>query len=124
MQLLAIALGGALGALLRHAVTVWSYGVWGAKFPLGTLLVNTVGSFFIGLCYVLIVEKGLLPQELRLILMTGFFGALTTFSTYSLETLLLWHNGQPYLALAYLILTLILCLAATGLALWLGFKYF
>ncbi|WP_323844390.1 fluoride efflux transporter CrcB [Microbulbifer magnicolonia] len=123
MQWLAIALGGAVGAILRHLITVWSYPVFNGKFPLGTLIVNVSGSFLIGIVYVLIVERGLLGHEWRLLLMTGLFGALTTFSTFSLESLMLWHNGQPLTALGYVLLSLVLCLAATGAAVTLATKY-
>ncbi|GAA5523584.1 putative fluoride ion transporter CrcB [Microbulbifer aestuariivivens] len=123
MQLAAIALGGAIGAILRHLVAVWTYPVFNGKFPLGTLLVNLAGSFLIGVVYVLIVERSMLSEEWRLLLMTGLFGALTTFSTFSLESLLLWHNGQPLTALAYVISSLVLCLGATAAALALSMKY-
>lgn len=123
MQWLAIALGGALGAILRHLITLWGFSLTGGRFPLGTLIVNLTGSFLIGICYVLIVERGLLGPEWRLLLMTGLFGALTTFSTFSLETLMLWHNGQPLTALAYTLASLVLCLAATGASMALAMKY-
>lgn len=123
MQWLAIALGGALGAILRHLITVWSYPVFNGKFPLGTLIVNITGSFLIGIAYVLIVERAMLGHEWRLLLMTGFFGALTTFSTFSLESLILWHNGQPLTAVGYILISLVLCLASTGAAVTLAMKY-
>ncbi|SDK17418.1 fluoride efflux transporter CrcB [Microbulbifer yueqingensis] len=123
MQLLAVALGGAIGAIIRYLVTVWTYPLTGGKFPLGTLIVNVTGSFLIGVVYVAIVERGMLSPEWRLLLMTGLFGALTTFSTFSLETLLLWHNEQPLMALAYILISLVLCLAATGAAIALTMKY-
>ncbi|WP_237056462.1 fluoride efflux transporter CrcB [Microbulbifer sediminum] len=123
MQWLAIAVGGAIGALIRHLVSVWSYPVFEGRFPLGTLIVNVMGSFLIGVVYVAIVERGMLSPEWRLLLMTGLFGALTTFSTFSLETLLLWHNNQPLMAIAYLLISLVLCLAATGAAIALTMKY-
>lgn len=124
MQWLAIALGGAVGAILRHLITVWSYPVFSGRFPLGTLIVNVSGSFLIGIAYVLIVERAMLGPEWRLMLMTGLFGALTTFSTFSLDSLLLWHNGQPLTALGYILLSLALCLAATGAAVFLTMKHF
>lgn len=124
MQWLAIALGGAVGAILRHLITVWSFPVFNGKFPLGTLLVNVIGSFLIGVAYVLIVHRMLLGEEWRLMLMTGLFGALTTFSTFSLDTLMLWHNGQPLTALAYVLISLVLCLSATAAALAVTMKYF
>ncbi|KUJ84737.1 fluoride efflux transporter CrcB [Microbulbifer flavimaris] len=123
MQWVAIAVGGAIGAILRHLITVWSYPVFNGKFPLGTLIVNVTGSFLIGVAYVMIVDRGLLSPEWRLLLMTGLFGALTTFSTFSLESLLLWHNDQPLMALAYILISLVLCLAATGAAIALTMKY-
>ncbi|MGL6159208.1 fluoride efflux transporter CrcB [Microbulbifer sp.] len=123
MQWLAIALGGAVGAILRHLITVWSYPVFNGKFPLGTLIVNVSGSFLIGIAYVMIVERALLGPEWRLLLMTGLFGALTTFSTFSLESLILWHNGQPLTALGYILISLVLCLGATGGAIALAAKY-
>jgi len=123
MQWLAIAIGGALGALIRHLVSLWAYPVFEGRFPLGTLIVNITGAFLIGVVYVLIVERGLLGQEWRLLLMTGLFGALTTFSTFSLETLLLWHNGAPLTALAYILISLVACLAATAAAMALTTKY-
>lgn len=124
MQWLAIALGGAIGALARHLVSLWAYPVFENRFPLGTLIVNISGAFLIGVVYVLIVERGLLAPEWRLLLMTGLFGALTTFSTFSLETLLLWHNGAPLTALAYILISLVACLAATAAAIALTTKYF
>lgn len=123
MQWLAIAIGGAIGALIRHLVSLWAYPVFEGRFPLGTLIVNVTGAFLIGVVYVLIVERGLMSHEWRLLLMTGLFGALTTFSTFSLETLLLWHNGAPLTALAYILISLVSCLAATAAAMALTTKY-
>ncbi|MBY6210635.1 fluoride efflux transporter CrcB [Microbulbifer agarilyticus] len=123
MQWIAIALGGAVGAILRHLVGVWAFPAFEHRFPLGTLIVNVVGSLLIGIAYVLIIERGMLGHEWRLLIMTGLFGALTTFSTFSLETVLLWHNGQPLTALAYVVVSLLVCLAATAAAITLGMKY-
>ncbi|WGL17078.1 fluoride efflux transporter CrcB [Microbulbifer bruguierae] len=123
MQWIAIALGGAVGAILRHLIAIWSFPVFEQRFPLGTLIVNVLGSLLIGIAYVAIVERGMLGQEWRLLIMTGLFGALTTFSTFSLETVLLWHNGQPLTALAYVVVSFLVCLAATAAAIALGMKY-
>ncbi|WP_428821234.1 fluoride efflux transporter CrcB [Microbulbifer sp. MCCC 1A16149] len=123
MQWIAIALGGAVGAILRHLVGVWAFPVFENRIPLGTFIVNVVGSLLIGIAYVVIVERGMLGHEWRLMIMTGLFGALTTFSTFSLETVMLWHNGQPLTALAYVVASLLVCLAATATAISLGMKY-
>jgi CrcB protein len=69
-----------------------------------------------GMLYVLIVEKAILPAELRNILMVGFLGAFTTFSTFSLDALALWQNGHLSLALAYIAASVILCLMGMALA--------
>lgn len=113
MQWLAVALGGALGAMGRFAVNAVIFPVFSDRFPLGTLIVNVVGSLLMGVCYVLIIERGVLPPELRNLLMVGFLGAFTTFSTFSLDTLALWQNGHLALAAAYVVLNVVLCLAGT-----------
>jgi CrcB protein len=117
-HLLAIALGGALGAMSRYGVNGLIFPLLGEKFPLGTLVVNVLGSLVMGICYVLIIEKALLPPEWRNILMVGFLGAFTTFSTFSLDALALWQNGQLLLALGYVIASVTLCLLAIALAIY------
>ncbi len=113
MQWLAVALGGALGAMGRFAVNAAIFPLFSGRFPLGTLIVNVVGSILMGLCYVLIIERGVLPAEIRNLLMVGFLGAFTTFSTFSLDTLALWQNGHLALAATYVALNIVLCLAGT-----------
>ena len=112
MQWLAVALGGALGAMGRLALVTWLFPVMGSRFPLGTLVANWLGCFLAGLVYVLIVDKGLLPPEYRPLLITGFIGALTTFSSFSLDALVLWENGHGTTALVYAFLTFVGCLVA------------
>ena len=72
-----------------------------------------------GVLFVLILEKGALPPEMRSLLMIGFLGAFTTFSTFSLDALGLWQNGHLFLALVYALGTVVLCLAAITVAVWL-----
>lgn len=130
MQWLAIALGGALGAMARYAVTIqcasWmsSAVVMNARFPLGTLIVNVLGSALIGVCYVLIIEKGALSAEWRHILMVGFLGAFTTFSTFSLDALNMWQNGHQFLALSYVSITFVASLVAVATAATLTLRFF
>ncbi len=113
MQWLMVAAGGALGAMGRFAVNAVMFPVMGGRFPIGTLVVNVVGSILMGLFYVLIIERGVLPAEFRNLVMVGFLGAFTTFSTFSLDSLALWQNGHLALAAAYVALNLLLCLAGT-----------
>lgn len=113
MQWLAVAVGGALGAMARFGVNALAFPVFGERLPLGTLIVNVSGAFLIGVFYVLIIERGVLPTEWRNIVMVGFLGAFTTFSTFSLETLALWQNGHFAMSISYSVGSLILCLAAT-----------
>lgn len=112
MQWLAVALGGAVGAMGRFALTTWLFPVLGPRFPLGTLVANLTGCFLAGVVYVLIVDKGLVAPEYRPLVITGFLGALTTFSTFSLDAFLLWENGSPTTAVFYALLTFVGCLAA------------
>jgi CrcB protein len=95
LQALAVAGGAALGALARWRAGLWLNAHW-AGFPLGTLVVNCVGGLLIGICLVAF-ERG--PNELlRLLLVTGFLGGLTTFSAFSVESLLLIQRGEWALA--------------------------
>jgi fluoride exporter len=94
-QVLAVAGGAAVGALLRWWAGLWLNGSW-AGFPLGTLLVNCIGGLLIGVALAWFERS---PNEvLRLLLVTGFLGGLTTFSAFSVESLLLVQRGQWALA--------------------------
>ncbi|MFN3163075.1 MAG: fluoride efflux transporter CrcB [Pseudohongiellaceae bacterium] len=109
---LAIALGGALGAVGRYWLTVAANQLNSSSFPLGTFLVNVLGSFLIGACFILFLEKLHLVDTWRPLLMTGFLGAFTTFSTYSLDTLLLFQQGLYNTAFLYLFSSVLVCLGA------------
>ena len=101
MQWLAIALGGALGSVLRFAAVGYLTPLLNYRFPLGTFVVNMSGSFLIGVAYVLLVEKAALSAEWRLFFITGVLGGFTTFSAFSLEILQLWQEGHVFNAFAY-----------------------
>lgn len=119
MHWFAVAIGGALGSIARYALSTWIFDVSSHKFPYATLAVNVLGSFVMGILFVIIVEKAALPTEMRSLLMIGFLGAFTTFSTFSLDALGLWQNGHLLLALVYALGTVVLCLAAISVAVWL-----
>lgn len=114
--LLYIALGGASGSVARYLLANWAHRLWEGPLPLGTLLVNALGSFSIGVLYVLLVERQLIHQGWRAVLMVGFLGAFTTFSTFSLETVALLEAGHTGHALAYMLGSALLCVALAGAA--------
>lgn len=124
MQWIAIAIGGAIGAMGRFAVTAYAFPVMANRFPAGTLAANLVGSFLIGVCYILIIEKGSLAPEWRNWLMAGFLGAFTTFSTFALDAVNLWQNGHGATALTYVVISVLGSIAAVVLAMQLTLKLF
>ena len=111
-----IALGGATGACLRYFLSQLMLQWFGKGFPFGTLLVNIVGSFFLGFLYSLL-EHGQLEAALwRTTVGIGFLGALTTFSTFSVDTLMLFQQGLWFKAALNVTLNILCCLFAA----WLG----
>ncbi len=119
MNWIAVAVGGALGAIARYAVSTWIFQVSSHKFPYATLTVNVLGSFVMGILFVVIIERSALPVEMRSLWMIGFLGAFTTFSTFSLDALGLWQNAHPFMALLYVLATVVLCLLAISSSIWL-----
>ena len=115
-HLIFIALGGAGGALARHGLSNLVHEASASRFPWGTLTVNLLGSFFIGVMYIAIVERGLIHPDWRSVAIVGFLGAFTTFSTFSLETINLLESGQPAQALAYVGLSVVVCITAVWLS--------
>lgn len=111
-KILAIAIGGSLGALSRYWVVGVISTLFERTFPFGTLVVNILGSLLIGVLYVLIVEKLDIAAEWHALLMVGFVGAFTTFSTFSLETLVLIQDGRLIAAMTYIISSVVICLLA------------
>lgn len=114
-QIIAISTGAALGALLR-----WGLGLWLNPFfptlPMGTLAANLLGGYLIGISVALFTQFGSLPAEARLFMITGFLGALTTFSTFSNEVVSLLLRGQ----LGWAITTASVHLAGSLTMTWLG----
>lgn len=100
---LMVALGGAIGAVLRYGVGLI------APFPFGTLAVNVIGSFFIGMLIISTQDKAM-----QLLLVTGVLGGFTTFSTFSLEVMYLWQQGQFIHSLAYVVASVLLSVVAVA----------
>ncbi len=115
-QVIAIAAGGAAGALLRYWVSNGAYGLLGRGFPHGTLVVNVLGSLVMGLLYVLFLERMTVAPEVRAGVLIGLLGAFTTFSTFSIETLNLIEQAALFKAGLNILLSVVACILAT----WLG----
>jgi CrcB protein len=117
--IIAVTLGGIVGTLLRFATATWVTAHWPRFFYAGTLAVNIVGCLLIGYLYGLFMLRPEIPVELRAGLMVGFLGGLTTFSSFSLDTVRLLESGQGLLALGYCAISVFGGLLATwaGLAL-------
>ena len=110
MQLLYIGIFGGLGCVARFLVSGWTYALFGRGLPYGTLAVNVIGSFLLGLLIVFGLRSTLLSSELRIGLTVGLMGGFTTFSTFSYETARLLEEGSLWQAGANIILNVFICL--------------
>lgn len=119
-----IACGGALGAVMRFAVTNGVHQILGRGFPYGTLAVNVLGSFLIGFLYIVMLERLAIEPHWRAMVITGFLGALTTFSTFSLETFQLIEDGAMLKATTNVAVNVVLCLATCWMGIFLGRRIF
>jgi CrcB protein len=116
MQLLMVGAGGATGAIGRYLLSSWIYSLTGRAFPWGTLAINLLGSLLMGFLSVWLLERITVSDEMRALLMVGFLGAFTTFSTFSLETLLLLEEGAVARAGVNIAASVITCIFAA----WMG----
>ncbi len=118
--LLTIGCGGFLGAISRYLVSELVYTLFGTGMPYGTLTVNIVGSFLLGIMAQLALAGNFLATTTSPLLGIGFLGAFTTFSTFSVQTLELLESGSPAKALLNILLNLILCLIGAWSGLSIG----
>lgn len=98
--ILVLTVGGAIGVNTRHFVGIWVRNWAGHHFPWGTFLINVSGSFAIGFL-AMALDRWLPSPRLRLLIVTGFLGGYTTFSSYMIESMLLWERGEALRACAY-----------------------
>lgn len=111
-----IAVFGAIGCLARYLLSGWVYQQLGRVFPYGTMAVNILGAFLIGLIMELALRSTMISANLRTGLTVGFLGGLTTFSTFSYETFRLLEDGELIVATTNVLVSVVFCLAFT----WLG----
>ena len=115
-KLAAIAIGGAAGSVLRYGASQGIHTLVGRGFPWGTLVVNSLGSLLVGFIFVYLVERSAVSEVLRAALFIGLLGGFTTFSTFSLETLVLIEEASYLKAVINIFISVVLCLAGA----WLG----
>jgi len=123
IQVLAVGAGGFLGAMSRFIVSNQMYAWLGRDFVYGTLTVNAIGSFLIGLLTILMIDKFQLPLEWRAFLIVGFLGAFTTFSTFAFETVLYLQEGAIEKAMLNILANVMLTILLVWVGLTVG-KYF
>ncbi len=119
-EVFVLAMAGALGTVSRHAVSTWTRGWLGERFPWGTLAVNVLGCLLLGFIMSAAVSTEVLPKSMRMPVTVGFFGAFTTMSTFGYETMRYMEASNWWPAMLNVGANLVLCLAATWLGLYAG----
>lgn len=122
MKILSIAVGGAFGSIARYLINISPLGVFFKPFPFSTFFINVSGSFLIGFLLILSTDKIVLGENLRLMLMVGFLGAFTTFSTFEIEIWGLFKENQFFTAFLYLFLSVALGFIGVLSGVWLARK--
>ena len=118
--LIFIAMGGAIGAVLRYGASLGVYSLMGRGFPYGTLFVNVTGSLLMGLLGVIMLERFDTGPEWRAAILVGVLGSFTTFSTFSIETLNLLEQGDVMRAVMNIVLSVLVCLTAVWFGVLIG----
>jgi fluoride exporter len=116
MRYLMVGFGGGLGSILRFWVGSYVSGKMGTRFPYGTFLINCTASFLIGLIITLLAEKAHWNPNLRYLIPIGFIGGYSTFSTFEYETFRVMQDGELWLALVNVVLSVVVGFFAV----WLG----
>lgn len=118
-ELLAIFIGGGLGSLARYGFSKW-LGVLANGFPIGTLVANLAACLVIGMVAGIFYQKTDVNPVLKGLIITGFCGGFSTFSTFSFETFSLFGENKPLIAVAYVVGSVLLCLAGVAAGYWVG----
>jgi fluoride exporter len=119
-KILIIGLGGFLGSAMRYITVRWVDGKLNTLFPYGTLTVNIVGSFMLGIIYMAALRKAGLSENGRLFLGVGFCGGFTTFSAFALENFNLMQEKLPGTSLLYISLSVVVGILALAAGIWVG----
>jgi CrcB protein len=115
-KIIYVGIGGCIGAAIRYIVTIRSASLFESSIPIGTLIVNVVGGFLIGMISELSMSTDLISPNLKLFLTTGIMGGLTTFSTFSYETISLMSDGRYLVGMTNVLLNVFLSLGGVALA--------
>jgi CrcB protein len=118
-NLLLVVVGGGIGAGIRHLTNIGALRLVGPNYPWGTMAINIVGSFAMGLFIATLMRRGG-SNELRLFVATGIFGGFTTFSAFSLDFATLWERGATIPALGYALASVVGAIVALFVGLWLA----
>ena len=116
--LLMVAIGGAIGAVARQQSNQLIIRIFGGEFPIGTIFVNILGSFIMGLLFELFATKITLSDEWRSLIFTGVLASFTTFSSFALDVALLSERNEYYYALCYIGMSVVLSIGALFVGLW------
>jgi len=118
--ILYIAIGGAIGSVLRFLTTVLVSKFWSNQFPLATFIINVLGCFLVGLFFGILAKNNLTETNLKWFLLTGFCGGFTTFSAFGMENYNLFQNNNSLLAFGYIGLSILLGLFAVWFGLFIS----
>ena len=120
MFYIALVLAGGFGALLRYLIGRSAINLGWTGLPFGTLIANLVGCFLIGFLSWMLIHRWQLSQEVQVVVITGFLGGFTTFSAFSLETVRMLEQGEPYYVIGYVLMKVVLCISVCFAGLWLA----
>ena len=123
LKVIIVGFGGFFGSIFRYLIYLLSNNLIGYSFPFGTILVNIIGCFLIGLTYQIFSDMISLSDNLKLFMTIGFLGGFTTFSAFSLDVFLLYQSNSKLVAIIYIFITLVLSLLAMLGGMWIFKAY-